>query len=216
MTKEERLQKYIDEHPEWAALFFKNTVTDEWVPKSGYHKERATAMLEDYRNSHSLDEVAGHWAVSRERVRQILTYFYKEEYMALKVKNAEKRHNEHVIKEYTCKHCKNKFFSDRPKVYCSEAHKHDATRIIVYPDWVNGRSIVKKHFTEEEWREINRIRVNSYHHRHKEEMNRRQREWMKNNYERWKIYCIRSKERKAFGHALTALPNPKNIKAMKP
>ena len=242
MEKQERLLKYLEEHPtELARMKLTINKEDGLISETVFRSKqrtlkakneskdsdnwkRATEMFDLYKQGDTYEEISNAFCITRERVRQIIVAYYPEEFKEIKQSILDKRKADRAkarMVDVKCSKCEKVFKRHKLKLkvnnFCSKECSNSFNLNHIYPDWANGRSIQKKNFTVEEWREINRIRASDYYHRHRDRLNAKAREWRKNNKERFNLYHKRSHERKIFGEVLyTELPNPINIKAMKP
>lgn len=233
MNKDERLLKYLHEHPgEIARMELKiqedsevlseeniTRITSFGIEKEKLNIERADKIFELWKELHTYQEIAEVFDLTRERVRQIIMKYHGDEFNVMKggilKKRREAINKKMDSREWVCERCGEKFQKRTQTKFCTRDCFRKSKMIVEYPDWVAGRRINQENFTEWEWKEINRIRTNSYYHRHRDRLNAVARQWRKDNKERFALYQKRSQERRLCGEAITDLPNPINIKAMK-
>lgn len=164
-------------------------------------------------------QIGDRFNLSHERARQIVLKLDPTLY-----KDHRKVRKGTMPVEHTCPTCGVSFmapdYKSKIKKYCSRTciRRPDARKNI-YPEWVGNRSVSygsQHQFTPEQWKELMALRTRSYYQRHPKEWCKRQRQWYKDNKDRYKLYLKRCRERKLYGKAITPLPNPKNIPAVKP
>lgn len=222
MNKEERLVKFLKEHPEmeYDIRGFKRTIF-----RRKKENKRAEEMSDLFEEGWTYAEIGRLFDVTRERVRQILNSHYGSHFAEKRKEITELRRNlskEARTIEVACKNCSELFKKDKfqNKKYCSKKCARDKRMVNEYPDWVGDRGISKENFTEEEWREINRIRTRQSYHRHIDKRREQSRRWQTKNKELQRIYSQRAYERREYGgRALTPLPGfrtPEDDNRIKP
>lgn len=174
-------------------------------------KERNHQMVAMFRASHTLEDIAKDFNLTRERVRQILNYNMDDYDLQCEKNKATRKYTKKQDKlkvDQTCQfsECGKTFHNVTDRKYCSKDCLRKSRSKIQYPDWVAGRPIQKKYFTEDEWRKINAFRAKAYYHANKEKQRKYASDRYKADPKRQYLYYKRCVERKKYGKAITPLP----------
>lgn len=222
MDKYEMLMKTLKKYPTLLKGIIDDMRKGETKKKKKELKkivnERKAAAWSTFEKGGSLEDVGEILGVTRERARQILRKDprYKTQLTANR-KQRKELSRMRSLAEKECPGCKRHFFTPKvaPRTYCSVKCHGDHRRQVPYPEWVGDRPIQKKYYTKEEWRVLNNFKTKYSYHKHNEKRRAYARKQYRKQTERFRVYALRAKERRDYGHAITPIENPKRPDMMK-